>query len=428
MRYLYLTNTGNWYFRYQLSPSLRHLFKNHVEIKRSLKTSCKLEAKLIALKLELDIRSTITEYLKGTKVNIALSSKSISASPDKNVTKVLSPIGCLDKYHLSKADLVTQKTNEGNYAKLKTILCLLNKKNLSSIRRIDADEVRRLLQQYPVNAKKQQAFVGLNAREVIQSNSKLNLPTLSIASVRNYIHKASGFFEWCLQMELTDINPFKGFKFKETKKASEHKEHYTNQELKRLFSTDIHTLGKHKCPYQYWLPILASLTGTRLNELCQLYVSDIQFIDCCWVMNISDSHDDQKLKNTSSKRTIPLHSHLISLGFIEYVKSLDSNRIFPELKLTRDGYGSSVSKWFGRFKSKIGFKKGHDFHSFRHTFTNELKQQSVSQVIVASIIGHSQGGITFDRYGKDLDIPILKNAIEMLNISHLKSVERYKKY
>ena len=83
MRYLYLTNTGNWYFRSQLSPSLRHLFNNYVEIKRSLKTSCKLEAKLIALKLELDIRSTITEYLKGTKVNITLSSKPTNESIER---------------------------------------------------------------------------------------------------------------------------------------------------------------------------------------------------------------------------------------------------------------------------------------------------------------------------------------------------------
>ncbi|PMH00949.1 DUF6538 domain-containing protein [Vibrio splendidus] len=59
MKYLTLSKSGTWYFRYQVPFLYRSLFDNRTEIKRSLRTSDKKEATLLSLKLEMDIRQRI---------------------------------------------------------------------------------------------------------------------------------------------------------------------------------------------------------------------------------------------------------------------------------------------------------------------------------------------------------------------------------
>lgn len=50
-------------------------------------------------------------------------------------------------------------------------------------------------------------------------------------------------------MELTDINPFKGMRFKKPRKDSEAKNAYSQTDLQKLFSTEIHTQSKYKHPH-----------------------------------------------------------------------------------------------------------------------------------------------------------------------------------
>lgn len=52
MRYLTISKSGIWYFRFQISSEYKHLFDGRSEIKRSLRTSNKHVAKIEALTLE----------------------------------------------------------------------------------------------------------------------------------------------------------------------------------------------------------------------------------------------------------------------------------------------------------------------------------------------------------------------------------------
>lgn len=154
------------------------------------------------------------------------------------------------------------------------------------------------------------------------------------------------------------------------------------------------------------------------NELCQLYRQDIFKKEGVWVIRIDDKFEGQRLKNNSSRRLVPIHNKLLELGFIEYISSVQHERIFPALKQERDGYGTAASKWFGRLKSKLGFGRGHDFHSFRHTVATQLKSADISVVIAGELLGHMQNNITYDRYGKSFDINTLKRAVDTLTIDY----------
>ncbi|ENP8456747.1 tyrosine-type recombinase/integrase [Photobacterium damselae] len=415
MRYLTLSKSGNWYFRYQISAQHRHLFGNRHEVKKSLRTSCKQTAVIKSLQLELEIRTSIQSNTPLSESNCSVQDCTVRPQQHQHTpTSSLDPFKCLSKYREFKREQVSPKTLEGAYAKCFTVLKLLEKKGIKQIRRMDAEEVRNLLSQYPVNARKHKEFNGLDGKALINANKKHRKPTLSPDSVKDYLQKSSSFFEWCVQMELTDINPFKGIKFKKTRKDSEAKSAYSEQELEILFSTEIHTQHKYRHAYYYWLPILGALTDARLNELYQLYKADVIQVDEVWAIQIDDRFEGQKLKNNFSRRIIPLHEKIIELGFIDYIQKVKGERIFPELKNTRDGYGSAASKWFARHKTKLSFGRGYDFHSFRHTVATQLKQKSVSPIVAAEILGHAQNNITYDRYGKNMRIQELANTINFL--------------
>ncbi len=183
------------------------------------------------------------------------------------------------------------------------------------------------------------------------------------------------------------------------------------------YATEIHTQKKYKHPHYYWLPLLGLYTGARLNELCQLYKQDIFNHDGIWVIRIDDKLEGQRLKNNSSRRLIPIHDKLLELGFIEYIDSVRHERVFPALKEERDGFGTAASKWFGRFKSKLGFERGYDFHSFRHTVATQLKNSNVATLIAEELMGHAHQSITYERYGKSMNLNTMKIAIECIAIA-----------
>ncbi|MFL9782474.1 tyrosine-type recombinase/integrase [Vibrio cyclitrophicus] len=416
MHYLHISKSGIWQFRYQVSPHHRHLFGDRREIKRSLKTSDKAEATVMALELEIQIRKAILTPTASTSLDKHSSTPIISQVNTPSTTEV-SCYDALERFCKYKAEHISSKAVTMLEAKCKIVLDLVGKPHLKAIRRSDAETVASLLRNYPTNLKKHKQFKGLSGHDAIELNKDLGLATLSDESVKDYCQKMSGFFEWCQLNELTDVNPFKAIRFKKTRRDSEAKNAYTPIELEKIFGVIVRTKQAHKHPYYFWLPLLAYFTGARLNELCQLYKADVHQVDGIWAIQIDDRYEGQKLKSLTSRRIVPIHDQLLNLGFIEYVRSVQHERVFPELKESRDGFGTAASKWFGRFKSKLGFGRGHDFHSFRHTVATQFKRQQISHIVAGELIGHAQNSITYDRYGKGLAVSQLQEIINMIDAS-----------
>ena len=62
------------------------------------------------------------------------------------------------------------------------------------------------------------------------------------------------------------------------------------------------------------------------------------------------------------------------------------------------------------FLPLLGIKKEKNgFHSFRHTFIDTLKQEGVEPHFINELVGHTQGDISSDRYGKNYNPDILYN-------------------
>ncbi|MCO7568461.1 hypothetical protein NJH78_00590 [Pseudomonas chlororaphis] len=57
-----------------------------------------------------------------------------------------------------------------------------------------------------------------------------------------------------------------------------------------------------------------------------------------------------------------------------------------------------------------------DFHSFRHTLADHLKQKGVAESLVGGILWHQSAGITFGRYGKDFRPEVLAPVVELVSL------------
>lgn len=57
-----------------------------------------------------------------------------------------------------------------------------------------------------------------------------------------------------------------------------------------------------------------------------------------------------------------------------------------------------------------------DFHSFRHTFADGLKQADVADVKLYQLMGHSvEKNLSLGRYGKHFPAPELLEAVRLLD-------------
>ena len=156
--------------------------------------------------------------------------------------------------------------------------------------------------------------------------------------------------------------------------------------------------------------MLGAYTGARIEELCQLKVTDVvseDGVDCFYISNG---------KNENAERIVPVHKELKPL-----LKRLakDANGEFLISASCRNKYGKrsdSLSKQFGRLKRDLGYGPDHVFHSLRKSFITFLQNNDIPGLTIASIVGHETGTITFDVYSAGPNAKQKLKAISTLKI------------
>jgi integrase len=299
------------------------------------------------------------------------------------------------------------------------------------------------------------------AFEQIEDAEKRNLERKSDDTVKGHVDKLSQVFAYGVEKAMLRMNPAKGYKKPtgtsaiKTPRAQDERYAFNEEELQTIFSQSWFANGKGKLsrngdtafrPYHYWLPLLGLLCGGRRNELAQLYLDDLKEAEKnpgIWYVDFNldqpdkldlddpDIEPDKTLKTVNAIRIVPLHSKLIDLGFIDYVKALRNagyERLFPELKgdPTR-GYGKPAGKWFNEkfLGLSLGFKRDGTkvFHSLRHSFLTATERTEATEHALAQIAGHSRGKTqSFKRYVKDRTAKELQPTIELVSFDALTGV------
>ncbi|MBF0466123.1 MAG: site-specific integrase [Nitrospirae bacterium] len=238
--------------------------------------------------------------------------------------------------------------------------------------------------------------------ELVRNGTLKSNKTLSETTIRKYLVQVNMVFEYARQNAYITTNYCVKIKKKDKRKDNEERDVYDATDLKALFNSPIYTDKKNALlyPERWWIPIIALYSGMRLNEIAQLYKEDIIQIGGIWCFDINDEKD-KNTKTKSSNLIVPISPVIIGLGFLDFINSFEHERVFKNLFKKRDGYAHYFTRWYNKYNRKYVTKnEKRVFHSFRHTFIDNLKQQGLDKGVRSELVGHSTGSITDGRYGK----------------------------
>lgn len=303
-----------------------------------------------------------------------------------------------------------------------------------------ARDWRNALREWPMKADQRSDFKGLDFGQVLARNNELGFSPISARTRAKYVSEVSAFFTWARREGYVEKNPFDDLHEQLPNRPAKSRT-FTDAQLGTLFSSPlfvgfrsedargIATPGETRaCDWRFWLPILAAFTGARQGELAQLELADVREKEGIQFLRITNQGEDplKSLKNAYSRRSIPLHSRVLELGFIPYVeriRSSGSSQIFPELLRDKRGAFADVSKFYQKYFRWIGLNKEEDrrivFHSFRHRFTDELRR-SFTEHQIKPLLGHSGVGTT-GGYGEKeaLSLQVRREMIETVSYGNV---------
>ena len=428
--------TGTYYFRYIIPQNERHLFPNHkLEYRKTLKTNSKREALERASFLYVELRHKIDHLLQSNAADNNTKTLPSSSSNLFNIPYDECFIPKKDNFLLT--DLlecyINQKSLNINNSKTldsyrNTITLMLKIMAITWVSELDAQCVRNYKETLPKIPK------NLNSTPELKNKSITEIITSSVGerisqrTMMNILTNTRAFITFLYTDQYTSNNYSDILKnvCRSRELASSARAVFTTSNMNKMFRMLEYSDAGVIRPDRFWVPIIALFSGMRLNEISQLNVSDISSVDDVLVFDVNNMNG-KKVKNCSSIRLVPIHKTILQLGFRKYLDEQNKRkevRLFRLLRPDKYGHcGRKISRWFNQFfLEQCGITKRTSngnlvFHSFRHTFINQAKQQQLDINILKEIVGHSATDITLNHYGKSYSINVKKKEIDKLNFN-----------
>ncbi len=159
-------------------------------------------------------------------------------------------------------------------------------------------------------------------------------------------------------------------------------------------------------------------TGARISELAQPRTGDVSTKEPITLLSITDAGEGQQIKTSAGVRSIPTHTELVRLGFLQYAEEMQKAgdaSLWPQLKLRKGLPGGFISDWFSGFRKAAGLPDQYpNFHCFRHTVRTLLSRAEIDHKVQDRITGHESGGSTETKVYQHIDEEELQQAVESL--------------
>lgn len=226
----------------------------------------------------------------------------------------------------------------------------------------------------------------------------LNSLQLQSKTLTQYLLAGSMFWKWATRNDerwRTDYkdraNPFEHHelpKMRAKEKAASKRKDFSLESLSLL----------HDAAIKRGQSILADLilfglyTGARIEEICKLTKDNVVTIEGVQCFDVIDS------KTVAGIRTVPVHPALKKI-VSRLINESKDGFLIPSKSRNQYGFRSDpYSKAFGRLKTAHGFGRTQVFHSIRATVVTQLQRANVKGTLIAEIVGHETGTVTFDVY------------------------------
>jgi integrase len=231
------------------------------------------------------------------------------------------------------------------------------------------------------------------------------------------------FFNHCRGEGWVTKLPTNGLRVRDPIPSRDKRRTFTLPELQRVFGPG----WKIQCKgddHRFHCGRLLLATGARAEEIAQLRVADVQIGKRFVSIRITDDHPEQRLKNTASRRLVPLHS-AVATSFRRYVRNVERDGhewVFHRWSRTPTQPRSSpIVTTFGAYlRKRCGIEDRRVvLHSLRHTVKQQLQEAGAPDSLISDLLGHAGQGQTNGTYGEAATVERMAEWIERLPLSRI---------
>jgi integrase len=383
------------------------------EVKKSLKTKDRAAAKEEAVSVEFKVFNAFRQIRSGLFSDHQVSCIVSDLVPKRNGrrkagVRLSDVMKAYAKEHEQKWGQKTRLENLGSY---RLITDVIGDIEVRAITKQTTMDLRDKISKLPANMYK--IYPDKSIKQILKIP---NITPMSTTTVNKHVFRLSTILNYSVKEGYIQINFAEKMKISIKRRQDEERKTYSREDVANIVKAL--PLDPDK-PERFWIALIACFTGLRLDEICQLYVEDVQQVDGIWCVSVNDEKD-KKVKSLSGKRVVPLHPALLSSGLLRYVEELRVSgvpRLWMNLQWREaDGYSNAFGKWFQRFnRQHVTDDPQKVFHSMRHLVTDSLKQAGVQEIVIAEIIGHANDSMTTGRYGKRYQPKVLLEALMQLD-------------
>ena len=215
-----------------------------------------------------------------------------------------------------------------------------------------------------------------------------------------WLSAARTIYAWASEQKLASGNPFVGVKITVPKKIeTRESKAFTDEEAKTILRAAlvIEPEGNAFKAAQRWVPWLQAYSGARAGEITQLRGQDVVKQDGIWCVRLTPEAGTVK---TKKPRLVPLHEHLIAMGFLNFVGLNGNGPLFATLKTPRrtgeatnpsrpraDKTRERLAGWVRELG--ISDKAVSPTHGWRHLFKQIAEGAGISERMSDYITGHA---------------------------------------
>lgn len=219
-----------------------------------------------------------------------------------------------------------------------------------------------------------------------------------------YLTCLKAIFRAGYERELIDQNPAAAVQQKVGKKQQGRPPGFTDEEAKMILALADRAMlppedgsKDPRTPYLKrvgrWVPWVLCYTGARVAEITQLRKEDVQEVDGIPFIRITPEAGSVK---TGQYRDVPLHPHLVEMGFLDFVRTSPDGPLFYDANAKRRGTGITQAQWAGNelgrwLKTELGeaWPDVQPNHAWRHRFTTVSRDSGIGTEMRKAIQGHS---------------------------------------
>lgn len=291
-------------------------------------------------------------------------------------------------------------------------------RDISTITRDEAKNVRTILQSLPAALGRQKALADLTIPDAVKKGRELGLPVIGAKTINSqYLVTIAAVFNWAIAEQLTSANPFKGLSVVDPVAATDKRDRFDVPQLNQLFKSGPWASAWRddgRKPGAFWVPLLCLFHGLRLAEAAGLRVEDVGEEAGVPVLHIRP-YEGRTLKTADARATLPIHPELQRLGLLAFVgerRTAGAVLLFPDGAATKGReVGANLGAWFSRHVKRLkleGTKLG--MHSFRHNFEDALREAQLPDRTALALARRTEAGSS-SVYGGGLSTALKAEAL-----------------